>query len=85
MRYPALRVIVVVQYVLAFVVGCVAWIAILGPAETYVKAGIVLGGVTAIVLLVGFAELLRVLMDIEENTRAPGALSAPAAGPIEGP
>ncbi len=87
MRYPALRFIVAVQYFFALCVLCVVMVATLRAEGLAAKIPILLGGAIGIVALLAFAEVLRVLMDIEENTRghaeprsdasAPAAIDAP--------
>lgn len=69
MRYPVLRVIVVMHYLAAVAVAGVAVLGAVVSGASMAGAMFVAGGAASFLVLVGFAEVLRVVMDIEENTR----------------
>ncbi len=71
MRYPALRAVAFMHYALAVVIAVMAMFGMISAGQSQLlRAGIAVGAIAAMVMLVGFAELLNVLMDIEANTRA---------------
>ncbi len=79
MRYPVLRLVVAVLYLAALLVGYLGARSALdvGPVQT-VQFFVSLGAVVAALLLVATAESLRVLLDIEANTRGQGGVAAVA-------
>ncbi len=71
-KYPALNALIVVHYVLAVIVGLVAIVMILfSLAEESIEMFLMgfLGGGLLVLVLISSAELFRLLMDIEKNTR----------------
>ncbi len=79
MRYPALRIVIVLQYVMAVLAGVLVLIAARLARDPIYAAVYYLAGAVVIIALIAFAELLRVLIHIEANTRA--ALAPRASDP----
>lgn len=71
-KYPALRAIVGIYYLLACLVGIATVVLVLGALsqESVAFAGAwFLGGSLGVISCVAAAELIKVLLDTEENTR----------------
>lgn len=73
-RYPALRIIIMLHYLLAVLVVLAAFI--------WVKATGEFAGIVATVGVVAGAEVLKLLIDIEENTRRAAPPLVPPSAPV---
>jgi hypothetical protein len=80
MRYPVLKLIVIVHYVLAGLglLGVVLF-ARFGPMRMPGLALLIVGGLVGVAATIAFAEVLKLLMDIEANTRGAGVFAPQAA------
>lgn len=83
MRYPALKIIVVVSYVAAALVAVAAFAWVRGTQQSTALAAA--AAVLAFAAVVAQAEVLRVLMDIERHARrlSAGGVGAPGVAPLE--
>ncbi len=79
MRYPILRTIVALQYVFAIVAMLMSWFAAAKARSSYEGVISLVAGAGVTVMLIAFAEVLKLLIDIEANTRA--AATAASSGP----
>jgi hypothetical protein len=71
MRYPVLKLIVVVHYVLAAVGLLVLWLFCSATAMRMPVLGfVIVGGLVGVAVTIAVAEVLKLLMDIEANTRS---------------
>jgi hypothetical protein len=70
MRYPVLKVIVALHYVLA--AFAFLWLLAFVKAnqpEMLMRVALAIGGLATVMALVAVAEVLKLLMDVEANTR----------------
>lgn len=73
MRYPALKVIIFLHYLLAVLVLLAAVVIWELSGSAMVGVGTVIGAGVGIVGLVAAAEVIKVVIDIEANTRTTNA------------